>query len=99
MNWLPWLLFILLALAFLWLLYRHLSLRRALDEYTSTLRRSAEGNLPADVPALENLSNAVASLRSAFDLQLSSLNAENARLSTVLEQLTDGVLIADANGL
>ncbi|MCC7119374.1 MAG: PAS domain-containing protein [Anaerolineales bacterium] len=51
-----------------------------------------------DVRRLEDLSNTIAALQSGFDLQLSALNAEVARLSTVLSQLTDGVLIADANG-
>ena len=34
----------------------------------------------------------------AFNLQLSTLNIEHAKLSAILDQLTDGVIIADENG-
>jgi two-component system phosphate regulon sensor histidine kinase PhoR len=37
-------------------------------------------------------------LNKSLDLQLSTLNSERDRLATVLDQLTDGVLIADADG-
>lgn len=80
-----------------WFAWHYYDLRR-IDRYTNEIRRQ-DGNLPTDIKGIENLSNAVAALKSTFNLQLSNLNAETARLSTVLEQLTDGVLIADANGL
>ena len=38
-------------------------------------------------------------LVAAFDLRHSTLESERARLATVLDQITDGVLIADANGM
>ncbi|MCC6261776.1 MAG: PAS domain-containing protein [Anaerolineales bacterium] len=44
------------------------------------------------------MSNAIAFLKSDFDVQLLNLNAERARLSTVVDQLTDGILLADAQG-
>ena len=81
-----------------WFAWRYYDLRKRIDRYTNEIRRQ-DGNLPTDIKGIENLSNAVAALKSTFNLQLSNLNAETARLSTVLEQLTDGVLIADANGL
>jgi two-component system phosphate regulon sensor histidine kinase PhoR len=37
-------------------------------------------------------------LQATFNVERSTLNANNERLSTVLEQLTDGVIIVDANG-
>ncbi len=81
-----------------WFAWHYYDLRKRIDRYTNEIRRQ-DGNLPTDIKGIENLSNAVAALKSTFNLQLSNLNAETARLSTVLEQLTDGVLIADANGL
>lgn len=56
-------------------------------------------NLPLDVKRLENLSNSIASLQATFNLQLSTLDSQNARLATILDQLTDGVLIADSSGM
>ena len=69
-----------------------------MDEYARLVRISPE-TLPTDIKRIENLSNAIASLKTTFDLRLSTLDSNNKRLSTVLEQLTDGVIIADANGL
>jgi two-component system phosphate regulon sensor histidine kinase PhoR len=81
-----------------WFAWRYYDLKRRVDEYARLARISSE-RLPTDVKEIENLSNAIASLKSAFNLQLATLNDENERLSTVLEQLTDGVIIVDANGL
>lgn len=80
-----------------WFAWRYYVLKRRFNEYADWLRRFPH-NLPTDLRDMENLSNAIASLKTTFDLQLSTLSSETARLSTVLEQLTDGVLIADANG-
>ncbi len=80
-----------------WFAWRYYVLKRRLNEYADWLRRFPN-NLPTDLADLESLSNAIASLKTTFDLQLSTINSDNARLSTVLAQLTDGVLIADANG-
>jgi two-component system phosphate regulon sensor histidine kinase PhoR len=81
-----------------WFAWRYYDLRRRVDEYARLVRITPE-TLPTDIKQIENLSNAIASLKTIFDLQLSTLDSENARLSTVLEQLTDGVIIVDANGL
>ncbi|MEK6751064.1 MAG: ATP-binding protein [Chloroflexota bacterium] len=89
-----------LAIIFLaaaWFAWRYYDLKRRLNEYAS-LVRNRQNNLPIDVKDLENLSNAIASLQTTFNLQLSTLDSQTARLSTVLEQLTDGVLIADSHG-
>jgi len=47
---------------------------------------------------LEGISAAMNILQTAFHSEQLALNAGNARLATVLAQLTDGVLIADAEG-
>jgi two-component system phosphate regulon sensor histidine kinase PhoR len=81
-----------------WFAWRYYDLKQRVDEY-ARLARIAPEKLPTDPKQIENLANAVASLKLYFENQLSTLNSENARLSTVLEQLTDGVIIVDANGL
>ncbi len=90
------------AVAFLflavWSAWRYYDLKQRMDEYARLTRLSPE-SLPTDIKKIENLSNAIASLKSSFDLRLSTLTSENARLSTVLEQMIDGVIIVDANGL
>jgi two-component system phosphate regulon sensor histidine kinase PhoR len=94
------LLIISIALLFIaaWLAWRYYDLKRRVDEY-ARLARIAPERLPTDIKQIENLSNAIASLKTAFDLQLLTLKNENVRLSTVLEQLTDGVIIVDASGM
>lgn len=87
--------FFLLAVFFIW---RYVSLRRRLNEYSRALRQSGSLDLPTDVKGLEHLSNAINSVAQSFSLQLSALNSERNRLATLLDQLTDGVLIADSTG-
>jgi len=89
---------IVLFLVAAWFAWRYYDLKRRVDEYARLVRVAPE-RLPTDIRQIENLSNAIASLKATFDLQLSTLASNNARLSTVLEQLTDGVIIVDANGL
>lgn len=84
---------IFLAAGFAWRYYR---LRREVDEFAG---RARTGETAAKAGELENLSSAVSSLVSTFNLQLSTLDAERARLATLLDQITDGVLIADEDGL
>lgn len=81
-----------------WFAWRYYVLKRRIADYARQIRFFSK-DLPTDLKELETLSNVVASFKANFDNQLSNVNAENARLATVLEQLTDGVLIADANGL
>ncbi len=98
MNSFLWATIIALFLVAAWFAWRYYDLKQRVNEYARLTRISPE-TLPADVKEIENLSNAIASLRSTFNLQLSTINSDNARLATVLEQLTDGVIIVDANGL
>jgi two-component system phosphate regulon sensor histidine kinase PhoR len=81
-----------------WFAWRYYELKQRVNEYARLIRITPD-KLPTDIKQIENLSNAIASLKTNFDLQLTAINSENARLSTVLEQLTDGVIIVDANGL
>ncbi|HSL45367.1 MAG TPA: ATP-binding protein [Anaerolineales bacterium] len=89
---------IVLFLIVIFLAWRYQNLKTYLNEYTRTLRQQ-QPHPPTDIKELENLSSAVASLVAAFNLQYSTLESERSRLATVLEQITDGVLIADAQGL
>ncbi len=86
----------------IWFAWRYTRLQRRLDDYAQAIRRAAgEGSstgLPSDVKELENLSNAVKSFATTFNLQLSTLNAQHDRLAAVLDQMTDGVLIVDSQG-
>ncbi|HSQ20158.1 MAG TPA: histidine kinase dimerization/phospho-acceptor domain-containing protein, partial [Blastocatellia bacterium] len=87
---------IILLLIAAWYAGRYYKLRRDLDEYASRLRGQ---DTNTNIHELENLSSAVASLVSVFNLQHSALDSERSRLATVLDQITDGVLIADDEGL
>ena len=79
-----------------WYVWQYYKLRREIDEYAT---RSRELHTDTQVKELQNLSSALTALVAAFDLRHSTLESERARLATVLDQITDGVLIADANGM
>ncbi len=92
---------LLLIACLTWQQYSH---RRKISHLIDKLQRTARGeapvhDLPADMPGLVNLSNAVRDLALAQQAQLSEVSAERARLTATLDQMTDGVLIVDANGL
>jgi two-component system, OmpR family, phosphate regulon sensor histidine kinase PhoR len=103
MNWLLLLLVIVLALALAWLAGRRAVQQRNLKRYSAFLHALAEGekivsDMPEDVPALEELSNAVKHLALGLEERTSEAEAERLRLAAVLERMTEGVLIADTNG-
>jgi len=79
-----------------WYAWRYYKLRRDINQYAS---RAREQTIFTNIKELENLSSAIASVISTFNAQRSTLESERARLATVLEQITDGVLIADDHGL
>jgi len=79
-----------------WFAWRYFKLRRDINEYANLVRGQ---QLITRISELQNLSSSVASLFGTLDTQLSILDAERSRLATVLEQMTDGVLIADEDGL
>jgi two-component system phosphate regulon sensor histidine kinase PhoR len=98
MNLFVWVIVTALFLVAAWFAWRYYDLRRRVDEYARLVRILPDA-LPTDIKKIENLSNAIASLQNTFNVERLTLNADNARLATVLEQLTDGVIIVDANGL
>jgi len=81
-----------------WYAWRYYTLRQKLNEYARSLRRQPNG-VPTSTKELENISSAIDSLISTFDFKRSILDSERSRLATMLDQITDGVLIADAQGL
>ncbi len=89
---------VLLFLAAFFFAWRYYDLKRRVADYARLVRLAPEV-LPADQKGIENLSNAVVSLQTAFNIEHATLSANNERLATVLAQLTDGVIIVDANGL
>jgi two-component system phosphate regulon sensor histidine kinase PhoR len=102
-NWYLSILLILLLTAAVWLGWHYLRLRRRLDGYTRAIRRAADNvlaltDLPEDEKGLEDLSNAVKNFALADRERILGLDAERARLAAVLEQMTDGVFIADPEG-
>jgi len=102
-NWILGILLIFLFASAVWLGWRNFRLRHRLDTFTRAIRRTAENglsltDLPEDQKGLEDLSNAVKTLAMAEQKRVSNLDNERARLAAVLEQMTDGVLIADVEG-
>jgi two-component system phosphate regulon sensor histidine kinase PhoR len=89
---------VIFLIAAAWFAWRYYDLRKRIERYANEIRKQ-DKNLPTDIKGIEKLSNAIASLKATFDLRFSTLDSDNARLSTVLEQLTVGVIIVDANGL
>jgi two-component system phosphate regulon sensor histidine kinase PhoR len=103
MNMLLLALVILLVLALVWSLVASAGLRHRLNRYGETLRRTARGEqkvvaLPVEERGFEDLVQAVRELAAAQQAHLSALEAERGKLAAVLDQMTDGVLIADAAG-
>lgn len=89
-------LFILVFLLIL-ILWQHLRLRRRLKEYAAYLR-SEPAELPA-VSGLEDLSATVRALFLSLQTQLQEERRERARLTMLLEQLSDAVLLVNEDGL
>lgn len=79
-----------------WYAWRYYNLRRNINEFAS---RTRDKKTTAEIKELGNLSSAVTSLVTAFNTQYTHIDEERARLATVLDQMTDGVLIADSQGL
>lgn len=79
-----------------WYAWRYYKLRRELDEYASRVRAE---HILTEIKELENISSAISSIVSLFEARHASLESERSRLATVLEQMTDGVLIVDSQGI
>ena len=87
---------ILVLLIAAWYAWRYYKLRRDVDEYANRIRGQ---EINTTIRELENLSSSIASLIGAFNAENTALESERLRLATVLDQITDGVLIANATGL
>jgi two-component system, OmpR family, phosphate regulon sensor histidine kinase PhoR len=81
-----------------WYGWRFYTLRSDLIEYSKKIRQQPN-QFSTDVKELENLSGAITSIVSRSDVRLLMLDSERSRLATVLDQITDGVLIADTQGI
>ncbi len=79
-----------------WLGWRYFSLRRDIRALTDQIQR--EDELSESSHELGELASAANNRLSTFDLRLSTSDKERAKLSAILDQLTDGVMIADAEG-
>jgi two-component system phosphate regulon sensor histidine kinase PhoR len=79
-----------------WFAWRYYKLRREADEFAKQVRGQ---NFNTETKELENLSNAISSIITLRNTQYAVLDSERARLAAVLDQMTDGVLIADAQGI
>ena len=91
---------VILLIVAAWFAWRYRSLQKKLNEYARLIRQQPNQS-STDIKAkeLDTLASAVTSIISTFDAQRSTLDSERARLATVLEQMTDGVLIADSQGI
>jgi two-component system phosphate regulon sensor histidine kinase PhoR len=97
MNSFYWGLLIVLVLVAVWFAWRYYKLRREIDGYAKAIRQQPDRSI--NNRELENLSSSISSVISTFNLQHATLESERARLANVLEQMTDGVLIADSQGI
>lgn len=91
-----WGLLIVLIILAAWYAWRYHRLLREVDKFAGAARQQ---QATTEIPELENLSSAITSLITIFNSRHASLESEQARLATVLEQITDGVLIADSQGI
>lgn len=96
MTQLSYILAIIFLLLAAWFAWRYLILRRSIKQIMQSVR-DPQKTLPHS-REIDEFVSVIESRRAAFDAELTSLRAENERLATLLEQLTDGVLIADADG-
>jgi two-component system phosphate regulon sensor histidine kinase PhoR len=96
MSQIPNFLTIVVFLLAAWFAWRYFSLKRKLHQLTRSIRDPKTAQPHAN--EIDGLVSVLESRRAEFSNELAALRTENERLATVLEQLTDGVLIADADG-
>lgn len=89
---------LLLLLLLLLISWQYIRLHRRVKEYAAHLRRDRP-EVPAWVSGLEDLSAAIHALFLSLQEQLQQEREERARLTMLLEQLSDAVLLVDENGL
>lgn len=93
---LPWVAIVLLLGLAAWFAWRYFHLRRSLKRLAQSLRDNTTP-LPHSNET-DELASLVEARKTDFTEELTSLHAEKARLATLLDQLTDGVIIADSVG-
>ena len=103
MNWLSMAGIAILLVAVMVVGWSFFRLRRKLNAYAGIVRRAGEMEsplvgLPRDEPALEELSNAVRMLGETLEERYRMVIDESNKLASVLERMTDGVLIVDEGG-
>jgi two-component system phosphate regulon sensor histidine kinase PhoR len=103
MDWFLGILALFLLITVTILAWRYGHLQKRLAEYNNLLRRttgdnSRLGKLPVDFPGVEDLSNAVRNLAQEYTNQLTTVEVDRIRLSSILDKMTDGVIIADYRG-
>jgi len=96
MNSSIWVVIVIVVFIAAWYAWRYYRLRRDLEGYAGHVRGQ---DINTNIKELEDLSSAISSLIAAFNEQHAIMDSERLRLATVLDQITDGVLIADATGL
>jgi two-component system, OmpR family, phosphate regulon sensor histidine kinase PhoR len=96
MSQLSYFLAILFFLLAAWFAWRYFALRHRVGQIARSLRDN-KTPLPHSND-IDGLIGAIEFRRTAFSAELATLHTETERLATLLEQLTDGVLIADADG-
>lgn len=96
MSQLPYFLAIIFFLLAAWFAWRFFDLKQKMKRVTQFMR-DTKNPVPHAVE-IDELVSVIESRRLAFSSELNALRTEGERLATVLEQLTDGVLIADADG-
>jgi two-component system phosphate regulon sensor histidine kinase PhoR len=92
----PEFILVLLALGLLWLGWKYLRLRRAVNDLTAQMERGDE--LVESASELSQLASLRNARHALLRTQLASSETHRSRLSAILDQLTDGVLIADSEG-
>ncbi len=92
-------LYFVLALSILlatWLGWRYFALRRDIHALTGQIKR---GDEPSESSRdLGELASAINTQYATRNTQLATSESQRSRLSAILDQLTDGVIIADADG-
>jgi len=96
MNTILWIALGITFSAMLWLAWRYFRILQSIKVLTAQVKH--HNTLAENSPELGELASSINSHFSALRQQLATQSAEQARLSTILDQLTDGVLIADADG-
>ena len=86
-----------------WVGWKYRALKRRVFQLANIIQHTARGDrqvldLPEDVKGVEYLSNSVRDLSQAQEAKMMMIEAERVRLSTILDQMTDCILITDSSG-